>query len=79
MNRELNKSKTCTCGCEKKINWIDPKPFLMGRVSNCVGHSECKECGVLQSHYSGDMEGALFFQKLMQDMENSNNPNVKKH
>ncbi len=78
MNK-LAKNYTCPCGNEKVIEWINPLRFCMGYSSHCVGSSECSKCGLVQSHYSGDMEGAIDFQQTMENMENSNNPNVTKH
>lgn len=79
MNRTLSKKYICPCGHEKIIKWIEPLRFCMGFESSCVGSSECEECGLVQSHYSGDMEGYVDFNQAMKDMEDSNNPNVTKH
>lgn len=78
MNTLANKN-ICPCGHEKTIEWIEPLRFCMGYELSCVGSSECEKCGLVQSHYSGDMAGYVEFNQAMKDMEDSNNPNVTKH
>ena len=65
MNRTLAKKYTCPCGQEKDIVWIEPLRFSLGFEDSCVGYSVCTKCEVVQSHYSGSVEGALDFQKFM--------------
>jgi hypothetical protein len=78
MNTLATKS-ICPCGHEKTIKWIQPLRFCMGFELSCTGYSECKKCGLVQSHYSGDMQGYVGFNQAIKDMEDSNNPNVIKH
>lgn len=52
----LDKFVKCICGKKKKINWIDKADFKKGKVSFCVGITECSKCQIVQQHYSGNME-----------------------
>lgn len=63
--KTLAKNYTCLCGHVKDIKWIDPFPFVFGKVDFCVGYSECDKCGKLQTHYSGSPEGLLEFEEFM--------------
>jgi hypothetical protein len=74
----LTKNSTCPCGNVKVINWIEPEEFINADVLSCVGFSECDCCSLIQTHYAGDPEGAISFQKAMQEIEKENNP-INKH
>ncbi len=78
-DRRLAKNKICPCGHEKIITWIEPLRFQMGYEASCYGYSNCDKCGLLQTHYSGDLSGAIEFEDLMNDLEKSNSPGVVKH
>jgi len=74
MNRTLAKKYTCPCGKEKNIVWLEPLRFCMGFEPSCYGYSVCTECDIMQTHYSGNLDGAEEFQKFMsmQDFKAAN-------
>lgn len=77
MNRQLVKESVCPCGKNKKIIWMEPLLFCMGFEDSCVGYSVCTDCDILQTHYSGSVEGAIEFQNFLsfQDFKSANDNN----
>jgi hypothetical protein len=54
--RELDKFVECVCGKKKKIEWFSKEKYRTGEYSFCVGLTKCTRCGIVQQHYSGDMD-----------------------
>lgn len=65
----LTKHSVCPCGETKNIVWIEPLRFCMGFEESCYGYSLCTSCDIMQTHYSGSVDGALEFQKYMSMQE----------
>lgn len=69
MMNSLTKNATCPCGEVKKISWIEPLRFCMGFEESCYGYSVCTSCEIVQTHYSGSLDGALEFQEFMSNQD----------
>ena len=66
----IEKYIICNCGKKKRIHWTGLSEFKRGEVTFCAGASECKKCGVLQSHYSGNPEDIMEFVSFMESQYN---------
>ena len=62
----IEKYIICNCGKKKRIHWTGLSEFKRGEVTFCAGASECKKCGVLQSHYSGNPDDIMEFVSFME-------------
>lgn len=51
---DLAKKYQCPCGSIKRIKWESKKEYENGRLVFAVGHSTCRNCDIVQVHFSGD-------------------------
>lgn len=59
----LDKFVTCICGKKKKISWQGKEQYKHGSTTFCAGITKCSKCGIVQQHYSGNLEDIQRFIK----------------